>query len=280
MDETSFIVAKDRQKSGEIGLKTYGLETSIYNHGFNVKYTKKDLTPGKYQYIQKYLSEFERMLYSDKFNDPAIGYNKFINVDSFVDFYIINEFFKNTDAGIYSTYFYKDYNSKMKAGPVWDFNQSLGNHTEDIGLPYEYEGFFMNQRPIFDRLMEDKSFADKVVKRYKELRKTYLSDEYLTKEIDTASGKIGDAAYRNFKKWPIDLCNQAEVFEENNDVTGNYSIDKSKYEDFLKKNKHLIKSTEGKAKSYKEELELMKNFIKNRGNWMDKNIDSLSKWAN
>ncbi|MDU5021778.1 MAG: spore coat protein CotH, partial [Clostridiales bacterium] len=87
-------------------------------------------------------------------------------------------------------------------------------------------------------------------------------------------------AYRNFKKWPIDLCNQAEVFEENNDVTGNYSIDKSKYEDFLKKNKHLIKSTEGKAKSYKEELELMKNFIKNRGNWMDKNIDSLSKWAN
>lgn len=280
MDETSFIIAKDRQKSGEIGLKTYGLETSIYNHGFNVKYPKKDLTPGKYQYIQKYLSEFERMLYSDKFNDPAIGYNKFINVDSFVDFYIINEFFKNTDAGIYSTYFYKDYNSKMKAGPVWDFNQSLGNHTEDIGLPYEYEGFFMNQRPIFDRLMEDKSFADKVVKRYKELRKTYLSDKYLTKEIDTASEKIGDAAYRNFKKWPIDLCNQAEVFEENNDVTGNYSIDKSKYEDFLKKNKHLIKSTEGKAKSYKEELELMKNFIKNRGNWMDKNIDSLSKWAN
>ncbi|MDO7204908.1 CotH kinase family protein [Paraclostridium bifermentans] len=50
------------------------------------------------------------------------------------------------------------------------------------------KGFFMNQRPWFDRLIEDKLFANKVVNRYKELRKTYLSDEYLIEEIDKAQG--------------------------------------------------------------------------------------------
>ena len=278
-DETSFILAKDRQKPGDIPIDTYGKETYIYNNGINIEYPKKDLTPKKYEYIQNYINEFERMLYSDKFNDPFVGYEKYIDTNSFVDFYIINEFFKNTDAGIYSTYFYKDYNDKMKAGPVWDFNQSLGNHTEDIGEPFEYEGFFMNQRPWFDKLMEDKKFADKVVRRYKELRKTYLSDKYLIEEIDKATNILGDSVDRNFSKWPISLANQASVFEENESISREYSSDSSKYKDFLEKNKHLIKSTHGKAKSYKKEIYLMKKFIINRGKWMDQNIDSLSKWA-
>ncbi|MGL5756411.1 MAG: CotH kinase family protein [Paraclostridium sp.] len=281
MDESSFILAKDRQKKDDIEVKSYGKEISLYNNGLNIKYPKKDLTPGKYEYIRKYISEFERMLYSDKFNDPAIGYNKYIDVDSFVDFYIINEFFKNTDAGIYSTYMYKDYEEKMKAGPVWDFNQSLGNHTEDIGYPFEYEGFFMNQRPWFDRLMQDKNFANKVVQRYKELRKTYLSDDYLIGEIDKGKNILGDSVNRNFKKWPINLCNQAEAFEENSfEVFEEKNIKTVQdYEKFLKQHPHLVKSVSGRAKSYDEELNLMKNFIKNRGKWMDENIDSLSKWA-
>lgn len=281
MDDTSFILAKDRQKPGDAEVKSYGKEISLYTNGLNIVYPKKDLTPDKYGYIQKYISEFERMLYSDKFNDPVIGYKKYIDDNSFIDFYIINEFFKNTDAGIFSTYMYKDYEGKMKAGPVWDFNRSLGNHTEDIGQPYDYRGFFMNQRPWFDRLMEDKIFADKVVNRYKELRKTYLSDEYLIGEINKTQKKLGKSVDRNFKRWPIKLCNQATVFEENGlELFGDANIKTpQEYIKFLDKNSHLLKSTEGKAKSYEEELSLMKDFIKNRGKWMDENINSLSKWA-
>lgn len=278
-DETSFIIAKDRKKENDIQLETYGKESYLYNNGFNIEYPKKNLTPQKYMYIEKYLSEFERILYSDNFKDPDTGYSKYIDVDSFVDFYLINEFFKNTDAGIYSTYFYKDYDEKMKAGPVWDFNKSLGNHLDSVGKPYEYEGFFMNQRVLFNRLIKDKVFADKVVKRYKELRKTYLSDEYLIGEIDKGVNILGEAVNRNIKKWPFELCNQAEVFEQNEDFTGSYSSNKTLYEDFLKENNHLLKSTDGKAKSYEEEIIFMKEFIINRGKWMDENIDSISKWA-
>lgn len=277
--ETSFIAVKDRTKKNDISLNNYGIQTYIDNYSLNIEYPKKNLTPDKYEYINKYISGFERVLYSDKFNDTINGYAKYIDVNSFVDYYIINEFFKNTDAGLLSTYFYKDYEEKMKAGPIWDFNKSLGNHNEEIGKPFDYTGFFMINRPWFDRLMEDTHFSKKVVSRYKELRKTFLSDKYLLDMIDETVMILGDATKRNFYKWPIEICNQAEVFEENQDIYKGYSLDIKLYKEFLDKNTHLLKDTESRANSYKEEISMMKKFIINRGKWMDDNIDTLSKWS-
>ena len=213
-DETSFIISRDRNKEDNIVIGNYGYETHLYDYALNIEYPKKDLTPGKYNYINKYISEFERILYSDKFNDPKNGYRKYIDVDYFVDFYIINEFFLNTDAGIFSTYMYKDYNEKMKAGPIWDFNRSLGNNeVNKDSRAFEYEGFFMLQRYWFDRLMEDRAFANKVVSRYKELRKNYLSDEYLINLIDKTKNYLGTSVKRNFDKWSFELSNQSDVLE-------------------------------------------------------------------
>ena len=84
---------------------------------------------------------------------------------------------------------------------------------------------------------------------------------------------------RNFERWPIYVSNQARVFEQVGDVTDNYYADLDLYIKYLEDNKHLLKDTDGMATSYEEEISLMKNFIVNRGNWMDSNIDSLKKWA-
>ncbi len=280
-DETSFIISKDRNKEEDITIGNYGYETYIYDYALNIEYPKKDLTPEKYNYINKYISEFERILYSDKFNDPINGYKKYIDVDSFVDFYIINEFFLNTDAGLLSTYMYKDYNEKIKAGPIWDFNRSLGNTiVTSKRKAYEYKEFFMIRRSWFDRLMEDKSFSTKVVSRYKELRKTYLNDEYLINLIDETKNYLGDAIKRNFDTWPIYMSNQADMLKLHDDLFKPYEYDPEVFGEFLQENKDLFKDTTGKANSYEEEIILMKKFIKNRGKWMDENIDSLSKWAN
>lgn len=279
VNESSFILAKDRQKEGDIPLSSYGKETHQYFYGLNVVYPKKDLTPEKYNYIIDEVSEFERVLYSDKFNHPTQGYSKYIDVDTFVDYYIINEFFKNTDAGMLSTYVYKDYEEKIKAGPVWDFNESLGNSLNKDGQVYDYTEFTMIHKPWFDRLMMDVNFSDKVVERYKELRQTYLSDEYLTNFIDETVELLGDSTKRNFERWPIYLSNQAKVFEESGYITDNYSADLDIYINYLEEHKHLLKNTDSMATSYDEEISLMKNFIVNRGKWMDLNIDSLKKWA-
>ena len=85
IEETSFILSKDRKKENDIGLNSYGIQTYIDFYGLNIEYPKKKLTDEKYQYINKFISEFERVLYSDKFNDPIEGYRKYIDVQSFVD---------------------------------------------------------------------------------------------------------------------------------------------------------------------------------------------------
>ncbi|MGL5328283.1 MAG: CotH kinase family protein [Peptostreptococcaceae bacterium] len=280
IDETSFIIAKDRNRENDIFINTYGKETYIYNYGINIKYPQKDLTPEKYDYISRFINEFERVLYSDKFNDPVVGYEKYIDVDSFVDFYIINEFFYNTDAGLYSTYFYKNYNEKMKAGPIWDFNRAIGNNeTVDMNV-YEYKGFFMNSRSWFDKLIKDYKFSSKVVDRYKNLRKTYLSNEYLMNMIDENVDYLGDAIDRNFTTWPIYMTNQADMFSQHGELFKPYENDPKEFDRFLKENEKLFASTKGMANSYEEEINLMKKFIVNRGKWLDENIDTLSEWSN
>ncbi len=55
------------------------------------------------------------------------GYPAVIDVPSFIDFMIINELAANVDAYQFSTYFHKDKNGKLRAGPLWDLNLTYGN---------------------------------------------------------------------------------------------------------------------------------------------------------
>ena len=78
-------------------------------------------------YIADFYDQMENAL-----NNPE-GYNvhtekyysDYLDVYSFAKFYILNELLMNLDAGISSCYMYKDHNSKMLAGPTWDFDASL-----------------------------------------------------------------------------------------------------------------------------------------------------------
>ena len=62
------------------------------------------------------------------------GYPSIIDIPSFVDFIIMNEFSSNVDGYQFSTYFHKDRNGKLRAGPIWDFNLTYGNDLFDWGF--------------------------------------------------------------------------------------------------------------------------------------------------
>ena len=51
------------------------------------------------------------------------GYDQWIDAGSFADYFILNEFTTNYDAGWLSTYLYKDIGGKYKM-VIWDFNSS------------------------------------------------------------------------------------------------------------------------------------------------------------
>ena len=79
--------------------------------------------------IELEFSAFEKALYSFDYDSKEYGYTQWIDVPSFVDYYILNEFVCNIDAGRLSTYFYKDISGKYKIC-VWDFNNACDNYVE------------------------------------------------------------------------------------------------------------------------------------------------------
>ncbi len=210
--ETSFIVNKDVPRDDDVLVNTYGKETLYYPKALEVVAPMGTHSKDQLTYISRYLSKTERILLSSGYDERDGGYSDYLDMNSFIDYYLINEFFKNTDGGVYSTFMYKDYGEKIKIGPVWDFNESLGNNS-DFGDLYEPEGFYINTHFWFDRLMDDRHFVSKVIERYEELRESYLSDAYLHAEIDKNVALTEQARKSNYERWPWDICNQAEKFE-------------------------------------------------------------------
>lgn len=82
------------------------------------------------EYIAEIFSDFEEAMYSDNgYNPKGRHYSEYCDIDSLAKVYTTEEITKNWDAYIGSIYFYKDAgaDSKLYAGPVWDFDNTWGN---------------------------------------------------------------------------------------------------------------------------------------------------------
>lgn len=205
-------------------------------------YPNITLTDEQHDYIEKDIAKVEKTIFSRKIRNKEGDYRNYIDVDSFVDYYILNEFTANEDATALSTYIYKDVRGKIKAA-TWDHNSSFDNY-------YDQKN---KNRLIFDNawwykyLTKDDYFVEKVIRRYKELRKTVLSDEYLMNYIDETVEYLGPAIDRNYKRWPDSL-----------------------YFD-------MLRPKERNQHNHEEAIKYMKNAIKERGEYLDKNIESLRR---
>ena len=110
-------------------------------------YTPKpeDIVPEQDAYIKSYVDSFETALACREFyryDQSAIG--KFIDVNSFMDYFYVNEVSRNVDGYRLSSFFYKDRNSKNSkiiAGPVWDYDLAFRNADYCSGSEYRWMGF-------------------------------------------------------------------------------------------------------------------------------------------
>ena len=69
---------------------------------------KKKLTSEQFTYIQNYVDTVEQVIQSEGFADPKTGYARYIDVPSFVDYFIHTELSLNADGYKRSAYFYKE----------------------------------------------------------------------------------------------------------------------------------------------------------------------------
>ena len=76
---------------------------------------EEQITPAIKDYIEKDLSKFEKALYSYDYDTLAYGFNNYVDIEEFADYFIIAEVFLQHDTGNLSTYFYKDVNGNYPA---------------------------------------------------------------------------------------------------------------------------------------------------------------------
>lgn len=197
--ETAYILKRDRIGTESNVIETWGTKNGKTYNQLSVSYPSKDkLTLRQKNWIKDDISKFEEVLYSEGFDNEENGYAKYIDVDSFVDYYIINEVVLNHDAGLLSTYAYKDLNGKLKMA-IWDYNNSYDNYQ---WFEMKSDKFYLNSEGTwFSRLLQDKHFVTKVVERYKALRKEKMNIEFMYNYIDQQEILIQNALDRNDKVW-------------------------------------------------------------------------------
>ncbi len=173
-----------------------------------------ELIDAQKDYIRNHIKTVETALYSNNFTDENTGYRYYIDVNSFVDYFIISELSRNVDAYKKSRFFYKDKDSndrRVYSGPVWDYDWawknmydcSLLSNTNGSGWAYRINE--CNVSPVPPswevRMLQDPYFANAINARYFSLRKNILSETYINNFIDSVANLVTEAQIRHEKKW-------------------------------------------------------------------------------
>ncbi|HEY0178111.1 MAG TPA: DUF1566 domain-containing protein, partial [Dokdonella sp.] len=154
----------------------------------------------QHDYLAGYMQQTESAIFGANFADPVSGYAAYIDTPSFVDWYLVNELFKNVDAiGVASVWQYKDREGKLMRGPLWDFDISAGNM--NYGSP-DPRGFWIrtSSSTYYSRLCQDPAFAAAIRARWDAVKAAQI--DALPTLIDATAATLRPAVDANFEQWP------------------------------------------------------------------------------
>lgn len=149
--------------------------------------------------IQAVLDE---ALAAAKSNDTA-EIEKYFDMDSFAKFYLLNEYFKGLDFAYSSTnFFYKD--GKLYAGPIWDYDLSSGNVSQEL-----YPGYYGGGTGIsyanagcahcwFQYLLKSHEFCRKVQETFRQYQSDMRGIFEAGGRIDTEAVSFREAFRKNY----------------------------------------------------------------------------------
>lgn len=217
---------------------------------FNTDYCKhvyiKDPDPATnssadYKAIYNYVRAAEAAVVSGK------GYEDYLDLDSWVDWFIVNELTNNTESSMFRSFFmYKPAGGKLTVGPIWDFDLAFGNHTADIP---SYKGWAsvdfihgdMNDNWMMF-LTKDEKFMSLVRARWAEMKETLM--DAARASVEKGAAELETAQENNFKVWDAVLTSRIP----------------------------LAKSTRLGFKTWKEHVDYILDFLDKRYAWMDSKL--------
>jgi hypothetical protein len=173
-------------------------------------------------FIRGFLDAFGQAVTAPTFTHPTTGqhYSELIDVDAWIDHHIVNTLAKNVDGLRFSAYFHKERGGPLVAGPVWDFDRSMGtphdfraSDPEEWNQPWNATSYF--NEGWWRLLFRDPVFRSRYRARFKTLSSGALSADSLDRLVDGMASQVGGAAERNFRRWPqtppLDNSHAAEI---------------------------------------------------------------------
>ena len=205
----------------------------------NIKEPSLEYNSEEYSYIVNLIGDFESALFGANFTSESNGYRQYIDIDSFVDWFLISEITKNVDSMFFSSIFLNVIpGEQIKMGPLWDFDLSFGNvDYADSRYP---EGWWVKYNPWYERLFQDPYFVAKVKERFGYFNN---NQDLIINKIDSYSEQLKWAQEENDDKWQT-----MGVFVWPNPVVFD---------------------------TYQEEVDNMKSWYSTRMTWLESAIDGL-----
>ena len=156
-------------------------------------------TEAQQRYVKEWFNGFEHALERVQ-GEHDYAYRSYIDVPSFINYYIIQEITKNPDGNVRkSTYLTKEKGKPLEMYHVWDFDITLGNC--DYTNFEKPEGWQMRYVKWYNQMFFDPAFKKAVVDRWNELYATLLTQ--VPAFLDRQHTLMADAESRNFDRWKI-----------------------------------------------------------------------------
>ena len=133
----------------------------------NIKDPEGEYNDEGFRYIKDFVIKADEVLFGDSFKDPNEGWQAYMDMDSFVDWYLIQEIGKNLD-GLFDTscYMHLARGGKLKMGPMWDMDVAFGNIAQLNQTCYRPTDFYIKNVRWYARLFQDPVFVARVKERF------------------------------------------------------------------------------------------------------------------
>ena len=165
------------------------------------------ITPAQRAYLTQYLDEMAQAIAAPGGRHPATGrhYSELIDVDSWIDFHIMSVFARNPDALRLSAYYHKDRSGKVVAGPLWDFDRSMGANDFRDSSPQGWSvpgGTNVFEYGWWKPLFADPAFEQRYWQRWETLLAIHLRSDVLGPLVTTLAAEVAPAHARHVARWP------------------------------------------------------------------------------
>lgn len=169
----------------------------------NRHFTLKEIVKEQNHLIDGALADFEaavdaltKFLYTTPSDEVTLEkLSQMIDVDSFIKYYLVNEYALNRESFSTSFYWHKDGpDDVIHLGPIWDFDTCMGNDGEP------YTASYGDNHILFQYLLASPDFYQRTL----ELLEAYRADlEGMTDAVDVIREQIAASAEMNYRRWNV-----------------------------------------------------------------------------